>query len=79
MHRPQPEEWHRKTQTEVSSKTARPDIRIDIRWRPDSGAAGNEKADEWAGQAAEEPVAQRSDGWAMETGMGGGGCPSPGH
>ena len=36
-------------------RTAKPDARIEIRWRPaHSGAAGNERADEGARQAAEE-------------------------
>jgi len=36
-------------------RRARPDIAIEIRWRPaNKSASGNEKADEWAKLAAEE-------------------------
>ena len=40
-------------------KQTRPEVRIEIRWCPaHEGVEGNEKADEWAKQAAEEPDAR---------------------
>jgi len=40
-------------------RAARPDIHIEIRWCPaHRGVLCNEKADEWARQAAEEPDAR---------------------
>ena len=40
-------------------RKARPGITIEIRWCPaHKGVAGNEKADEWAELAAEEPDAR---------------------
>jgi len=40
-------------------RRAKPDINIEIRWFPaHKGVAGNEKADEWAKLAAEEPDAR---------------------
>jgi len=40
-------------------RRARPDTTIEVRWCPaHKGASGNEKADEWARIAAEEPDAR---------------------
>ena len=40
-------------------KAAGPEMRIEVRWCPaHEGVEGNEKADEWAKQAAEEPDAR---------------------
>jgi len=46
----------RQGNTSPQLRRARPGITIEIRWCPaDKGVAGNEKADEWAKLAAEEP------------------------
>jgi hypothetical protein len=46
---------------------ARPEVEIEIRWCPaHEGIAGNEKADEWAKLAAEEPDAHGVE-WLSQT------------
>jgi len=45
-------------------RRAAPDITIEIRWCPVyEGVEGNEKADEWAKLAADEPDTQGVEGW----------------
>lgn len=51
-------------------RTARPDVAIEILWCPAyQGVVGNEKADEWAKLAAEEPDAHGCGTSPMTTPM----------
>jgi len=59
-------------------RAVRPEMRMEIRWCPaHEGGEGNEKADEWAKQAAEEPDTRGVEWLRYGDRYGLGGCPFP--